>query len=239
MLMMNMMKNIKWFTVLLLTVLSLTACELDNYPEPDASLSGAILDVDTGEPVQGAIISGTKIEIIEQGFENPQPRYLVVKADGTYRNDMIFSGDYKIVPLRRGNFVPQPENDTIDVKISGPTIQNFEVLPYIRIEDPSITVDGTVVTAKFRIEQNVANNVVRVALFAHESPSVCEILQVKRRMKTLNRVVDESEEFELVMDVSGDEDFTLGNEYHFRIGALIKADEAEYNYSPAVRLKVE
>lgn len=233
------MKNIRIITVLLLAVLCLSSCEFDNYPGPDASLSGAIIDIDTGEPVQSAIISGTKIEIIEQGFENPEIRYLVVKSDGTYRNDMMFSGDYKIVPLRRGNFIPQPETDTLDIKISGQTVQNFEVLPYIRIKDASITVKGTVVTARFRIEQTVANNVVRVALFAHQSPSVCEILQVKRKMKTLNKVVNPSEEFELVMDVAGDTQFVLGNEYYFRIGALIKADEAEYNYSPAVRLKVE
>ncbi|MCD6355382.1 MAG: DUF3823 domain-containing protein, partial [Prolixibacteraceae bacterium] len=53
-----------------------------------------------------------------------------------------------------------------------------------------------------------------------------------------NKVVDPDYEYKLVLDVRHDRDFEKGKAYFFRIGALIYADEAEYNYAPAVRLTI-
>ena len=230
------MKNIKILLVLICGAFCFNSCELDNYPGPDASLSGAIIDKETGLPVEGDIISGTQIEIIEDGFENPTIQHLVVKVDGTYRNDMLFAGTYKILPLRRGNFVPL--TDTLTLDINGETIQNFEVQPYIRLKDVNISIEGTKITATFKIEQTVGNKVSEIGLFGHQSPSVGEPLQFGKKTKRLRKVVDPTEEYELVLDVRTDKDFEAGKQYHFRVGAIIDADEAEYNYAPAVRLTI-
>lgn len=230
------MKNIPILIALLLGVFVFTSCELDNYAEPNASLSGAIIDQETGEPVQGDIISGTTIELIEHGYENPSIQQLVVKVDGTYRDDMMFPGTYSIIPLRRGNFVPM--TDTVVIDIQGQTVKNFEVQPYIRILDPNITIEGTKIKATFRLQQTVENKVSAIGLFGHSSPSVGEPLQFGKKTKNLRNVVDPSEVFELELDVRTDRDFEKGKAYHFRIGALIDADEAEYNYAPAVRLTI-
>ncbi|HKJ78477.1 MAG TPA: DUF3823 domain-containing protein, partial [Prolixibacteraceae bacterium] len=181
-------------------------------------------------------ISGTKIELIEHGFENPSIQQIVVKVDGTYRDDMMFAGEYSIIPLRRGNFVPM--TDTMIVDIEGETVKNFEVQPYIRVLDPNITIDGTKITATFRLEQTVENEVDQIGLFGHRSPAVGEPLQLGKKTKRIRDVVDPTEVFELVMDVRTDRDFVRGEAYHFRIGAVIDADEAEYNYAPAVRLTI-
>mgnify|MGYP002395649020 CR=1 FL=1 len=230
------MKNIQILILLFCGVIVFNSCELDNYAAPSASLSGAIIDQETGEPVQGDIISGTTIELIEHGFENPSIQQIVVKVDGTYRDDMMFPGTYSIIPLRRGNFVSM--TDTMVVDIQGETIKNFEVQPYIRILDPDITIDGTRITATFRLEQTVDNEVDEIGLFGHRSPAVGEPLQLGKKTKRVRDVVDPTEVFELVMDVRTDRDFVKGEAYHFRIGALIDADEAEYNYAPAVRLTI-
>lgn len=230
------MKNIQILIFLLCGAFCFNSCELDNYDEPTASLSGAIIDSETGELVQGDIISGTLIELIEQGYENPPIQHLVVKVDGTYRNDLIFENTYKVLPLTRGNFVPQ--TDTILMEIKGETVHNFQVQPYIRIKDPSITIEGTKITATFKLEQTVENKVKSIGLFGHHSPAVGEPLQFGKKTKTLNKVVDPTEEYELVMDVRTDRDFIKGKAYHFRVGAIIDADEAEYNYAPAVRLEI-
>ena len=98
------MKNIQILIYLLFSMVLINSCELDNYAEPNASLSGAIIDQKTGEPVQSDIISGTKIELIEHGYENPSIQQIVVKVDGTYRDDMMFPGTYSIISFKAGKF---------------------------------------------------------------------------------------------------------------------------------------
>lgn len=230
------MRNLKILIIILIAGLGLTSCELDNYESPSASLSGAIIDQQTGLPVEGDIISGTQIELIELGFENPSIQRLIVKTDGTYRNDMLFDGTYLILPLSKGNFVPL--TDTLTIEIKGKTIQNFEVQPYIRILDPNITIDGTKITATFRLEQTVGNKVSEIGLFGHSSPSVGEPLQFGKKTQRLRKVIDPDQVHELELDVRTDRDFVRGKSYHFRIGAIIDADEAEYNYATAVRLTI-
>lgn len=213
------------------------SCELDNYEAPDAAFYGSIIDSETGELVQSDIISGTKIELIEQGFENPSTQRLIVKVDGTYRHNLLFAGTYRLPPITAGNFVPQADTLTLELK-SGETKYDFLVQPYIRIKDASITIEGTKITATFKLEQTVENKVSEIGLWGHLSPSVGEPMQFGKKTKKLNKVVDPEDEYELVMDVRTDKDFEKGKEYFFRIGAIIDADQAEYNYAPAVRLLV-
>ena len=54
-----------------MSALILHSCELDNYDGPDATLSGRIIDKETGELVEQDIIRGTQIEFIEHGYDNP------------------------------------------------------------------------------------------------------------------------------------------------------------------------
>ena len=237
------MKKIHFLIVIIFGALCFNSCELDNYDGPTASLSGAFIDSETGELIESDLISGTQVELIEHGFENPSIQRIVVQVDGTYRDDMIFEGTYSIPPIMRGNFVPPIDgdtltNDTLIIEIKGETIQNFVVQPYIRIKDANITIDGTKITATFKLQQTVENKVKAIGLFGHISPAVGEPMQVGKKTKTLNKVVDPDEEFELVLDVRTDKDFEKGKAYHFRIGAVIDAAEAEYNYAPAVRLMI-
>lgn len=234
------MKNIQLFVILLCGFLGFNSCELDqldNYKAPTASLSGSFLDSVTGELIQSDIINGTQIELLETGYKNPSAYRLVVKVDGSYRNDMLFDNTYLIPPIKGGNFVPQ--SDTVAIHIKGQTTYDFIVQPYIRIKDASITVSGTKITAKFKLEQTVTNKVKTIGLFGHISPAVGEPIQVGKKTKALNKVTDPSEEFVLELDVRTDRDFEVGQAYYFRIGAVIDAPEAKYNYAPAVRLTIE
>ena len=79
-----------------MSALILHSCELDNYDGPDATLSGRIIDKETGELVEQDIIRGTQIEFIEHGYDNPLTQYMVIKNDGTYANKMMFANDYTI-----------------------------------------------------------------------------------------------------------------------------------------------
>src|SRR5690554_4274096 len=130
------MKTLKYIGIALMGLV-LGSCELDqldNYDGPNATISGGIYDYQTGELVEQDIINGMQIEYVEHGFDNPQTQYMVVKNDGTYRNNLMFSGTYTIQPVR-GNFVPV---EAQEIEVSGDTRHDFEVQPYIRVRNVEI-----------------------------------------------------------------------------------------------------
>lgn len=230
------MRTIKIYTAVLINLFLFSACdlqEIDNYDGPDATIHGGIYDELTGELLQQDIINGMQIEYIEHGFENPQIQRLVVKNDGTYRNDLMFSNTYTIRPVR-GNFVPV-EEEVIEVK--GNTLKNFEVQPYIRLRNVTIEKQENKIVATFNLDQTVTNKVNRIGLFAHEEPNVGDPLNSVASVVNINAVTNDVTTYRLEINLEA-HGGTLqsGKQYYFRVGALIDAPEAKFNYAPAVRL---
>ncbi|WP_181308605.1 DUF3823 domain-containing protein [Rufibacter sp. XAAS-G3-1] len=232
------MKSIKTFSIALVSLFLLGGCELnelDNYDGPDASISGAIYDQETGELVQQDIINGMQIEYIEHGFDNPQTQFMVVKNDGTYRNNLMFSGTYTIRPVR-GNFVPVNSEEVV---VSGATTKNFNVQPYIRVRNVQINKKGNKIVATFNLDQTVTNKVVRIGLFAHREPNVGQPLNSVSSLVNLNEVTNDVTQYRLEINLDAyTSALKAGNEYYFRVGALIDAPEAKYNYAPPVRIGI-
>ncbi len=221
--------------VMILLSFALYACELDNFDMPDAALSGRIIDAQTGELVEQDIIRGTNIELTEHGYDPVASQYLIVKNDGTYENSLLFSNTYTVQPVR-GNFIPV---ESQEINISGNTVLDFTVTPYIRILDASVVKEGSKVVATFRLEQNVTNNVRKVGLYVHSEASVGEPLRIVAVENEINAVVDPNQVFTLEVDLpSNSATLQAGEQYFFRIGALIDVGEAKLNYVPAVRLGV-
>jgi hypothetical protein len=210
-----------------------TSCELDNYKAPDATISGSIYDVETNELVRQDIVSGAQIEYIEQGFTNPQTQYQVIKNDGTYRNNLMFSGTYTM-RLRRGNFVPV---DEFEVKIKeGDNVIDYQVLPYIRIKNIKIEKGDGVVTAEFNIQQTVPNKVAKIGIYAHQQATVGATSKTAFFEKTVGAVTTEDTVHKLTLAI--DDNFTQGKQYYFIVGALIDAAEAKPNYAAPVRIAI-
>lgn len=218
--------------------LVLGSCELDqldNYDGPDSTISGGIYDRETGELVEQDIINGMQIEYVEHGFDNPQTQYMVVKNDGTYRNDLMFSGTYTIQPVR-GNFVPV---EAQEIQVSGDTEQNFEVQPYIRVRNVEIEKQEGKVVATFNLEQTVTNPVRRIGLFTHEQVNVGEPLNLVSSVVNVNAVTNDVTRYRLEINLEAHTgQLQSGKEYYFRVGAQIDAPEAKYNYAPAVRITI-
>mgnify|MGYP000329196019 FL=1 len=157
----------------MLTLFAVTSCdllEIDNYDGPNATIEGKILDIETGELVEQDIIDGAQIEFIEHGFENPETQYMVIKNNGTYRNNVMFAGSYTM-SLMRGNFVSVKDQEVV---VKGNTVYDFRVQPYICIKNASIQKNGSKVVAKFRLEKTVDQEVAEVALYGHREPNVGE-----------------------------------------------------------------
>lgn len=230
------MKKIKIYLFALLGILLINGCELekiDNYDRPNASIYGGIYDIETNQLVQQDIIRGTQIEYVEDHYNNPQNQYLVVKNDGTFRNNLMFANTYTIRPVR-GNFV---EVDKQSIEVKGETKIDFKVTPYIRVKNAKIEKVGNKIVATFNLQQNVPNNVSRIGLFAHAEPNVGDPLNVVATKQTLDSVTNLATTYTLEIDLDANKNKLVpGNAYYFRVGALINANEAKFNYAPAVRI---
>ncbi len=231
------MKNrIQIITTVIFLGLLFQSCEKDNLNGPDARFYGEIRDSETGELVEQEIINGSRIYYIEQGWANPEVQEMVIKKDGTFRNDMMFSASYKIV-LNRGNYVPQ---DTLKMDItSGNNEHIFKVTPYLRILDPQIRIEGRKIIATFKLKQITKNSVQRISLFAHAHEDVSNSMNTVNITQDLNRQVTDNELFELSIDLDEYSNTLMkGKSYHFRIGAQSDGNETKYNYMKSVKLNI-
>ncbi|MEO6682408.1 MAG: DUF3823 domain-containing protein [Ginsengibacter sp.] len=230
------MKKISIFLAAVFGIILLNGCELekiDNYDGPNAAIYGGIYDIETNELVQQDIIRGSGIEYVENHYKNPETQYMVIKNDGTYRNNMMFANTYTIQPVR-GNFVDVPKRG---IEVKGETRVDFKVLPYIRIKNAKIEKVGTKIVATFNLQQNVSNNVEKIGLYAHEEPNVGEPLKTVSTQMPLGFVTYETTTYTLQIDLeSNKNNLVPGKSYYFRVGALISAPEAKFNYAPAVRI---
>lgn len=214
---------------------SFVSCQLDNYEAPNAQLEGSILDIETGELVGTDIVNGTTIKLLEHGYDPVTPQYLIVRNEGTYANTMLFANTYTVQPDVR-NFV---QIDAQDVEIGKHTKLDFHVLPYIRVKNADIRLDGNKVTADFDIEQTTSDQVKKVALFAFKEPTVGDALNGALQEMPLDRIVGMDEHFRLSLNLGKNTSyFKEGKSYFFRVGALSNASGAKYNYAPAVRLEL-
>lgn len=226
------MKKTSLYLLVILGML-VYSCELDNYNEPDASFFGSIIDSGTNEPIPQDIIQGAVIDYVELGFENPQIQQLRFKADGTFRNNLMFSGTYEVQPAR-GNFLEVPV-ETIEIK--GETEHTFSTLPYIRVNDVDIVLngDGSKVIATFKLEQLVSEPVATMMLVGDLNPSVGIGIRAATQGKNVNAVVDPNEVHTIELKTRG---LTAGKDYYFRVCALIDIPEAKYNFCQAVKISL-
>lgn len=225
-----MKKNRIYLTFATLMIVA-TGCKLDNYDGPDAKIHGGLYDVETSDLVEQDIINGTVIEYVEEGYSSIET--MVVRNDGTYRNDLIFSGQYTIAPMR-GNFEPI-EPQVINIK--GDFKLDFVVKPYIRLKNVSIFKSGDKVKASFWVKQTGYDNILRVGLFVSREPSVgYSIHTVKIEIPVGMRYAEE-QQFTIIMDIPTQLRPATGASYFFRVGALIDVPEAKYNYAKAVCLE--
>lgn len=215
-------------------LLTIKSCSLDNYEKPNAILFGSFIDQETGELIEQDIINGTKITVIEHGFETPQEQYLVVKNDGTYRNTMMFPNTYTIQP-KRGNFV---QIDPVDLVIKNETKLDFLVLPFLRIKNPQIYKSANKIKATFNIEQTSIDKVQKIGLYVDPEPSVGEYKRVFAKEIPIGMQVDSSELLTIEIDLNTVSELKSGKSYYFRIGALLNVPEAKSNYAKAVKIQI-
>lgn len=225
--------------VTLLAVCSCELNELDNYDAPDCSLHGKVIDITTGELVGSELNNGTQIQVVQLGFETKSNTYLLVKPDGTFRNDLMFKGTYRIQPNVR-NFV-QIEADTVDVK--GDMNYDLHVIPYISFSEDTIYIDGETVYARFKIKNNLdtAGYVIsKLSLYVGERNTVGNTLRNSAsKILTLNDNLSDTTVYTMPLPLNLHRDeLSEGKKYFFRIGARSSLSGAVDNYGCMVQLPI-
>jgi hypothetical protein len=143
--------KIKKIILLFSVILSLSACQIDNYETPDAILNGRIIDDVTNKQLLTEQPNGFEIRNKEISWsamdvqvDNPEQyaQYFWGKADGSFRNTKMFAGTYQITPYN-GPF-HLAEMQTVELSPGKETDLTFHVTPYVSFSNVSIEKDPTV-----------------------------------------------------------------------------------------------
>lgn len=159
-----MKKIISVFSCALTLTLAVSSCswfKLDNQEGWDASVEGKIVDTATEQPIQFEQGIST-ITVVEKGWAAQANQSWNVKSDGTYKNALVFAGDYTMNTLT-SNFVADPQDFKLD---KGSNTVNFKVTPYVRFENVEITIEDGKIKATCKVSSPVAaaNNIGDVRL---------------------------------------------------------------------------
>jgi hypothetical protein len=249
------MKKICYLIFFMASLLfGVTSCEIDNMPGPDSQVYGAIKDSLGGGLVQTDANSttGSVIGVYELGqyAANPVRKTWLIKPSGEYRNNLVFSNEYKF-DFTSCNFFPF--NTTQTVK-PGENEINFTVVPYIRIKNLSITYDAAAkkVNATFSLEGGRKSvKVSKITLYAWTDMYVGE--NVKKTLQTgtgkpsqtftgAAQTINPATVYTLSIDVAANpltdkNGFGVHRDYYFRVGALAiqsGVGTIRYNYAPYV-----
>lgn len=231
---MKTINSLRIAAITAITVFAFTSCDLDNYSGPDASISGEIRDIETGDLVEQDISSGSTIVYTEHGYDNPEEQRMIFKVNGEYVNNLMFAGIYDFY-FYESNFVIPEKLTDYQIK-PGENKLDFKVQPYIRITDVSITKNGDKIVAKFKVTPTVDANVREIGLFGHADYIVGVQYALDRTVEAVNASFKgQTREFTLEL---GDNQFKKGTEYNFRVGAIIDVANSKYNYAPGVKLTI-
>ena len=245
------MKKIYYFILLITGLLfGTTSCDLfkiDNFDGPDAQVYGGIKDSQGGGLVETDLQTGSLIGAYELGgYEEPERRDWYIMESGEYRNNLVFSNTYKF-EFSSCNFYPFTI-DEMTIKPGANEI-DFQVIPYIRIKNLSITHDtgNNKIVATFNIEGGKSTvKVASLALYVFTDMHVGEYItktisngtgQPKRSFSPA-ATIDPSTSYTLSIDLAANASvFSIHRNYYFRVGA--KASESgvgtiRSNYAPYV-----
>lgn len=213
----------------LILVAALAACKMDNYPAPDAELTGRV--VYNGEPIsvrQNAI----QLELWQDGFELRREIPVHLHQDGTFAA-RLFDGAYKLV-LKEGNGPWRDNPDTLLVTLNGSQSVDVPVEPYFVINGASFSRDGTTLTATFQVDQVVDGSVLeRVGLYVGASHFVDSRYSDARVEQAVN-AEDPPGSFTLTVDLGGS--LSVEEQLFARV-AVKTAGVEEMIYTPAAILE--
>jgi len=228
------MKRVLMYCLMLGLVL-LYSCELDNYDPPSRTIEGKVVDEVTGENLYTQQPNGIKIRLLEQGFTTPTPYDFWVMSDGTFRTTKVFPSKFKVLALE-GPF-EDSSVDTLDVDVtSGNKTIEFQVMPYARLKNVSITVSGTTCTATYNIESTSAKLPKSSLLMIHTS-TILHITTTGLKKSATNNLSPWTPTLAAKTYTDQITGLTSGT-YYARVGVLTNNVLSRYTYSQIVKIVI-
>lgn len=221
------MKNILFF---LLTLFLLNSCEIDNYAEPDLTISGKIMDSQTNTPVESGGSNGGSIVKFYQD-NSAQALLFKTMPDGSFNNSRAFAGNYRYVA--EGPF--QVMTDTPSIVIKANIEIDIKVVPNVRLTTSVVSKSGTTAIIKVTYEKVPASqtlvklglvwsNVTNPNIFTFTGGNI-----ITNDVQSLNLT-------------SGEQEFTItdlkaNTKYYIRASAATNAPGNYYNYSTQIEIQ--
>ncbi|PTT00698.1 hypothetical protein DBR11_09335 [Pedobacter sp. HMWF019] len=237
------MKKIMSRILLGASLLAISACtKIDNYPEPNASFEGRLIDKTTG---QNFLTSTNSMQVkLEQisWSDTPTPQEIPSKIDGTFKDSKLFKGKYRVTP-KGGAF--WPILTPLEVNIDQGTKQDFELTPYLVIKNFTHTLtDNRDLILTFTIDAPIGAGMPRVSdvqPYINTTKFVGSDASIKEYSSDLKVTVDKEWN-----DMSpADKSFTItvpallsGRIFFVRVGARVNDSYKSVNYSEIVEIKV-
>lgn len=227
-------------------VLAVLSCQIDNYPYPDAQFFGKILDSLDGALVEQDLQNGSTIGAYELGYETAVKQTWLIKENGEFRNNMVYSNTYDI-EFQSCNFFPYWVKGIV-IK-PGPNEYDFYVLPYIRIKNCNVMYDAinNKIVATFNLEAGKPTvKVSKVTLYAFTDMHVGEYIKFSTSVGTGKpsitfnpaATIDPSTLYTLSIDLTANASlFNIHRNYYFRVGAMASQSGVgtiRTNYAPYV-----
>lgn len=252
------MKNLKYLFLTVAAAFCMTSCDwfaLDNMEGYDAVIHGSFIDAETGELVLSEISSSTgNFKVIEQGWtEEGAQQTWYVKNNGTYRNNLVFSGDY-LMRTSDANYYPVSTNFQLK---KGDNEVDFYVTPYVRIVSHDIkfnAADSTIVAkVKVKVADKVKTPTLKdVRLCCYSDNFVGSVLNNCKKdagafKENVELDADGIAEVELKIDATkkgaNASVFQYDRIHYVRVAALAIGDgvntSARYNFSPTYSLSLK
>lgn len=218
--------------IMIVIGLTFSSCEQDNYSLPQGGIKGSVLD-SSNNPIQTEQPGGIKIRMIELKYgDGVTPNDFWCKADGTFVNEFVFEGKYKVVPIE-GAFFPV---DPVEVNISGVTNVDFKVVPYLKIEATASLSGGNVVVSYKLSRERVGGKITEVKTLVSSYPTVSNTINEKSITHNLSGTDDVSILATNYTDtVTG---LSSGKTYYIRVGAIAVNSYNKFNYSAIFEIKI-
>lgn len=218
------MKNIFY---LLLIIMSVVSCSIDNYDAPSVTLSGKVIDNVTNDMIEnGGVNGGTIIMIYEGTSVQPVSNYSF--PDGHFVNAAMFPGNYKLVANGAFKLV----GDTTRISLSNNSEVEIKVLPNVRLKATLQSFVATTAIVKVEYSKvdvaEILNELV-VVWSTINNPNFFTFFGGGQQIETVTS--ENLTTGEKIFTISG---LTAGKKYYIRAAGLTNAPGSYYNYSTTI-----
>ena len=163
------MKKILYLIPILLMAASCDWFEFDNLEGYDATITGQFIDAGTTQPMQFGVPDSYSFSVYEENYTPdkgnfaPSAMTWYARSNGSYTNNLVFSGDYRIQMLT-GNYYPITEQFKIS---KGSNTHDFKVTPYARVTDVKISYDASTkeLVARVKVAHGDASKTNGISVF--------------------------------------------------------------------------